>query len=63
MTFAPPAGHLLHARHVRDHARLKARGVGLVAEREECPYGIDCGFRDPSGNDICLTQAIAGFGD
>jgi predicted enzyme related to lactoylglutathione lyase len=46
-----------------DHARLKARGVEFVEEPEERPYGIDCGFRDPSGNHIRLTQVYAGFGD
>ena len=45
-----------------EHARLKARGVEFVEEPEERPYGIDCGFRDPSGNHIRLTQVFAGFG-
>ncbi|WP_028062112.1 VOC family protein [Solirubrobacter soli] len=35
---------------------LKARGVELVDEPEERPYGIDCSFRDPSGNHFRLTQ-------
>jgi hypothetical protein len=35
---------------------LKARGVTFSEEPEERPYGIDCGFRDPSGNSIRLTQ-------
>ena len=25
---------------------------------EQRPYGIDCGFRDPSGNSIRLTQVM-----
>src|SRR4029078_2933323 len=29
---------------------LKGRGVHFVEEIEERPYGIDMGFRDPSGN-------------
>jgi catechol 2,3-dioxygenase-like lactoylglutathione lyase family enzyme len=37
-------------------AGLKARGVELVDEPEERPYGIDCSFRDPSGNHFRLTQ-------
>jgi predicted enzyme related to lactoylglutathione lyase len=37
-------------------AELKARGVEFVEEPEERPYGIDAGFRDPSGNHIRLTQ-------
>ncbi len=35
---------------------LKARGVEFTEEPEERPYGIDSGFRDPSGNAIRLTQ-------
>jgi predicted enzyme related to lactoylglutathione lyase len=35
---------------------LRARGVELVEEPSERPYGIDSGFRDPSGNSIRLTQ-------
>ena len=35
---------------------LKARGVEFSNEPEEQPYGIDTGFRDPSGNQIRLTQ-------
>jgi catechol 2,3-dioxygenase-like lactoylglutathione lyase family enzyme len=39
-----------------DVERLKARGVEFVEEPEERPYGIDSGFRDPSGNSFRLTQ-------
>jgi predicted enzyme related to lactoylglutathione lyase len=35
---------------------LKSRGVEFIDEPEERPYGIDAGFRDPSGNHIRLTQ-------
>ena len=35
---------------------LKKRGVHFVEELEERPYGIDMGFRDPSGNHLRLTQ-------
>jgi catechol 2,3-dioxygenase-like lactoylglutathione lyase family enzyme len=35
---------------------MKARGVELVDEPQERPYGIDCSFRDPSGNHFRLTQ-------
>lgn len=35
---------------------LKARGVEFSETPEERPYGIDSGFRDPSGNSIRLTQ-------
>src|SRR6204780_3264524 len=34
----------------------KARGVEFVEAPEERPYGIDAGFRDPSGNHFRLTQ-------
>jgi catechol 2,3-dioxygenase-like lactoylglutathione lyase family enzyme len=39
-----------------DYEQLKSRGVEFTEEPEERPYGIDCGFRDPSGNSIRLTQ-------
>jgi uncharacterized glyoxalase superfamily protein PhnB len=35
---------------------LKGRGVEFTEEPEERPYGIDSGFRDPSGNAFRLTQ-------
>lgn len=35
---------------------LRARGVEFTEEPEERPYGIDTGFRDPSGNHLRLTQ-------
>jgi len=35
---------------------LKSRGVEFTEAPEERPYGIDSGFRDPSGNSIRLTQ-------
>jgi len=35
---------------------LRGRGVEFVEEPEERPYGIDSGFRDPSGNHLRLTQ-------
>jgi predicted enzyme related to lactoylglutathione lyase len=40
---------------------LRARGVEFTEEPEERPYGVDCGFRDPSGNSFRLTQ-IGGIG-
>jgi catechol 2,3-dioxygenase-like lactoylglutathione lyase family enzyme len=40
----------------RDYEELKGRGVEFTDEVEERPYGIDSGFRDPSGNAIRLTQ-------
>ncbi len=38
------------------YEELKARGVEFTEEPEERPYGIDAGFRDPSGNRFRLTQ-------
>src|SRR5215207_10805290 len=38
------------------YEELKARGVEFSEAPEERPYGIDSGFRDPSGNSIRLTQ-------
>jgi hypothetical protein len=35
---------------------LSGRGVEFTEKPEERPYGIDSGFRDPSGNSIRLTQ-------
>jgi catechol 2,3-dioxygenase-like lactoylglutathione lyase family enzyme len=42
----------------RDHALLTARGVEFTEEPEARPYGLDAGFRDPSGNQIRLTQML-----
>src|SRR3954454_16310391 len=39
-----------------DYEELKSRGVEFTEDPEERPYGIDCGFRDPSGNSVRLTQ-------
>ena len=38
------------------YEELSARGVEFTEPPEERPYGIDSGFRDPSGNSIRLTQ-------
>jgi catechol 2,3-dioxygenase-like lactoylglutathione lyase family enzyme len=39
-----------------DYEQLKSRGVEFTEDPEERPYGIDSGFRDPSGNSFRLTQ-------
>jgi catechol 2,3-dioxygenase-like lactoylglutathione lyase family enzyme len=39
-----------------DYEELKGRGVEFTEPPEERPYGIDSGFRDPSGNALRLTQ-------
>ena len=38
------------------YEELRARGVEFVEAPEQRPYGIDAGFRDPSGNSFRLTQ-------
>jgi catechol 2,3-dioxygenase-like lactoylglutathione lyase family enzyme len=45
----------------RDYDELSARGVEFIEKPEQRPYGIDCGFRDPSGNQIRLAQITAEF--
>jgi uncharacterized glyoxalase superfamily protein PhnB len=35
---------------------LRSRGVEFTEAPEERPYGVDCGFRDPSGNSVRLTE-------
>ena len=39
-----------------DYEQLKSRGVEFTEAPEQRPYGIDAGFRDPSGNSFRLTQ-------
>ncbi|HEX2392795.1 MAG TPA: VOC family protein [Solirubrobacterales bacterium] len=38
------------------YEELRARGVEFTEPPEERPYGIDSGFRDPSGNSFRLTE-------
>jgi catechol 2,3-dioxygenase-like lactoylglutathione lyase family enzyme len=40
----------------RSYEELSARGVEFTEAPHEMPYGIDSGFRDPSGNSVRLTQ-------
>jgi len=40
----------------KSYEELSARGVEFVETPEPRPYGIDAGFRDPSGNSFRLTQ-------
>jgi len=39
-----------------DYEQMRSRGVDFTETPEERPYGIDAGFRDPSGNNVRLTQ-------
>ena len=38
------------------YEELKGRGVEFTETPEERPYGVDAGFRDPSGNSLRLTE-------
>jgi predicted enzyme related to lactoylglutathione lyase len=38
------------------YEELKTKGVEFQQEPSEQPYGIDAGFRDPSGNSARLVQ-------
>jgi catechol 2,3-dioxygenase-like lactoylglutathione lyase family enzyme len=41
---------------------LKRRGVEFTEEPHDQPYGIDCAFRDPSGNSFRLAQLNEQYG-
>jgi predicted enzyme related to lactoylglutathione lyase len=38
------------------YEELRRRGVEFQQEPTEQPYGIDAGFRDPSGNQIRMAE-------
>jgi catechol 2,3-dioxygenase-like lactoylglutathione lyase family enzyme len=38
------------------YEELKARGVEFQQEPTEQPYGVDAGFRDPSGNSMRMME-------
>jgi catechol 2,3-dioxygenase-like lactoylglutathione lyase family enzyme len=40
----------------RSYEELRGRGVEFGQEPSEQPYGIDAGFRDPSGNQMRMVQ-------
>ncbi|HUG86565.1 MAG TPA: VOC family protein [Euzebya sp.] len=40
------------------YEELVAKGVEFIEVPEQRPYGIDAGFRDPSGNSFRLTQVM-----
>jgi len=44
----------------KSYEELKSRGVEFQGEPEQQPYGIDVGFRDPSGNQIRMAQLADG---
>ncbi len=40
----------------RTHQELKEKGVEIVDEPVDRPYGVDFGIRDPFGNNLRVTQ-------
>jgi catechol 2,3-dioxygenase-like lactoylglutathione lyase family enzyme len=40
----------------KSYEELSARGVEFTETPEERPYGVDAGFRDPSGNSVRMTE-------
>jgi catechol 2,3-dioxygenase-like lactoylglutathione lyase family enzyme len=44
----------------KTYETLKAKGVEITEEPTERFYGIDCGVRDPFGNNIRVTQLAPG---
>ena len=40
----------------QSYKELKSRGVEFLQEPTEQPYGVDAGFRDPSGNNFRMVQ-------
>ena len=47
---------LRHGRRPATYEELKGRGVEFQQEPTEQPYGVDAGFRDPSGNQMRVAQ-------
>ena len=45
-----------------DYEELKGRGVEFTEEPHDMPYGVDCAFRDPSGNAFRLAQLSGEYG-
>ncbi len=41
---------------MKTYEDLSSRGVEFTEKPTQQPYGIDCAFRDPSGNNARLTQ-------
>jgi predicted enzyme related to lactoylglutathione lyase len=39
------------------YEEMKSRGVEFAQEPTEQPYGLDAGFRDPSGNHFRMAQS------
>jgi catechol 2,3-dioxygenase-like lactoylglutathione lyase family enzyme len=43
-----------------DYERLKALGVEFTQEPTQQPYGLDCGLRDPFGNQLRFAELAPG---
>ena len=43
---------------MKAYEEMSARGVEFTEKPNKQPYGIDCGFRDPSGNSVRLAQRL-----
>ena len=41
---------------MKAYEELSARGVEFTEKPNAQPYGVDSGFRDPSGNSVRLAQ-------
>ena len=54
-------GHLIFSTDDcrKTYETLLSRGVEFTQEPTEQPYGIDCGLRDPFGNQLRFTQPKA----
>ena len=44
----------------KSYEEMTERGVEFTEPPNQMPYGIDSGFRDPSGNSVRLTQLADG---
>ena len=44
---------------MKAYEEFSGRGVEFTEAPDDRPYGIDCGFRDPSGNSVRLSQRRA----
>jgi catechol 2,3-dioxygenase-like lactoylglutathione lyase family enzyme len=52
-------GLFFQAEDVRaTYEELRGKGVDFTQEPTEMPYGIDCGFRDPSGNHFRMLEPL-----
>jgi uncharacterized glyoxalase superfamily protein PhnB len=44
----------------KTYKELKAKGVEFIDEPTERFYGVDCGLRDPFGNNIRIVEPAPG---